>query len=97
MLRDILRFNRQARAALGNLNEDVTLGDFVARNGYGAEFVQHYLVPMGASIWSARPDRMLQFPARFIIAFFDNHGLLRSPGIRNGKPWKVGPCDTWKR
>jgi uncharacterized protein len=80
MLRDILRFNRQARAALGKLNEDVTLGDFVARHGYGAEFVQHYLLPMGASIWSARPDRMLQFPARFIITFFDNHGLLRVTG-----------------
>jgi predicted NAD/FAD-binding protein len=41
---------------------------------------------MGAAIWSAQPDRFLQFPARFIIAFFDNHGLLT---VRGHPQWKT--------
>jgi len=80
MLRDILRFNRDARQVLQQPEDGTTLEDYLQRGGYGPEFTDHYLVPMGAAIWSARPDRLLQFPARFIIAFFDNHGLLQVTG-----------------
>jgi len=33
-------------------------------------------VPMGAAIWSTDPARMLAFPARFFVRFFENHGML---------------------
>ena len=77
MLRDILRFNRGARELLQEPEDGTTLGDYLQRRRYGPEFIDHYLVPMGAAIWSARPEGLLQFPARFLITFFDNHGLLQ--------------------
>ena len=49
------------------------MGEYLARGHYSRQFIDHYLVPMGAAIWSARSDRFLRFPARFLIRFFDNH------------------------
>jgi predicted NAD/FAD-binding protein len=86
MLWDILRFNRGAVDFLREQNSSLELGEYLARNRYSRSFIQKYLVPMGAAIWSAQPDRFLQFPARFIIAFFDNHGLLT---VRGHPQWKT--------
>jgi hypothetical protein len=36
-----------------------------------------YLAPMGAAIWSAPSDEMLDFPAENFVAFFSNHRLLQ--------------------
>jgi predicted NAD/FAD-binding protein len=87
MLSDIVRFNRCARRLLEQ-PEDVTftLEDFLTGGNYSASFVQWYLVPMGAAIWSASPADFLQFPAAAFIRFFDNHGLL---GIRNRPQWRT--------
>ncbi|HSD70300.1 MAG TPA: FAD-dependent oxidoreductase [Woeseiaceae bacterium] len=76
MIRDILRFNREARAVLQQDTPQMTLAEYLARNGYSREFVQNYLIPMGAAIWSAEPRALQKMPARFFIRFFDNHGLL---------------------
>ena len=78
MVRDILRFNREA---LNDLNlqriaSDMTLGDYLKANGYSERFIQHYIVPMGAAIWSMSLNDMLGFPLQFFVRFFKNHGLL---------------------
>lgn len=78
MVRDILRFNREA---LNDLNQqriasDMTLGDYLKTNGYSERFIQHYIVPMGAAIWSMSLNDMLGFPLQFFVRFFKNHGLL---------------------
>jgi predicted NAD/FAD-binding protein len=78
MVRDILRFNREA---LNDLNlqriaSDMTLGDYLTANGYSERFIQHYIVPMGAAIWSMSLNDMLGFPLQFFVRFFKNHGLL---------------------
>jgi predicted NAD/FAD-binding protein len=86
MLLDVMRFNRSARQLLREMDDALELGDYLARQGYSRQFIDHYLVPMGAAIWSARPDCFLQFPARFIISFFDNHGLLK---VRDHPPWQT--------
>lgn len=75
MIRDILRFNRMAPQIL-DLNEEFSLGDYLAREGYSRPFIDNYLIPMGAAIWSTDPARMLAFPARFFVRFFHNHGML---------------------
>ncbi len=85
MVRDILRFNRQSLEVL-DADAPLTLGEYLARRAYGAEFVNDYLLPMSAAIWSCQPGRMLDFPARFLIGFFRNHGLLQ---IRNRPQWKT--------
>ncbi len=87
MLRDIWRFNRRACRLLEEPeNVGYTLEEFLDAGGYGAAFVEWYLVPMGAAIWSADPTDFVQFPAAAFIRFFDNHGLL---GVRDRPQWRT--------
>ncbi|NIP85782.1 MAG: NAD(P)-binding protein, partial [Planctomycetales bacterium] len=86
MLRDVVRFNREAVGFIDGTEADVRLGDFLQRHGFGRHFVDQYLVPMGAAIWSARADRLLEFPATFIVRFFHNHGLLQ---FRDRPQWRT--------
>jgi predicted NAD/FAD-binding protein len=79
MLRDILRFNREAPALLhGNSLE--SLGEYLVEQKYAAGFVEDYILPMGAAIWSASVEGMKAFPARHFVRFFVNHGLLKLTG-----------------
>ncbi|MFP5383760.1 MAG: NAD(P)/FAD-dependent oxidoreductase [Gammaproteobacteria bacterium] len=86
MLRDILRFNRDAPALLDSRHGDFTLGEYLEMNRYSAMFRDYYILPMGAAIWSCGVDDMLDFPAHFFIRFFNNHGLL---SISNRPQWYV--------
>lgn len=88
MLRDILRFNRQAPLDLQEqrISAQMTLGDYLEAGGYGPRFIRHYIVPMGAAIWSMSLADMLGFPLQFFVRFFKNHGLL---SISNRPQWCV--------
>jgi len=76
MLRDILRFNREATADSA-LSNSQSLGDYLKRKRYGQPFVDWYLLPMAAAIWSCPASQMLQFPLASFVAFCRNHGLLQ--------------------
>ncbi len=82
MLRDALRFYREAPAILVDDagQEELTLGAFLNQGGYSQAFVDDHLLPMGAAIWSASLDGMLAFPAKTFVRFFHNHGLLSYAG-----------------
>ena len=88
MLRDILRFNRQAIRDLEEqrIAPDTRLGDYLQQRGYGTRFIDHYIVPMGAAIWSMSLADMLGFPLQFFVRFFKNHGLL---SVSNRPQWRV--------
>lgn len=88
MLRDILRFNREAPLDLQaqRISADMTLGDYLEARGYGPRFILHYIVPMGAAIWSMSLVDMLKFPLQFFVRFFKNHGLL---SVNNRPQWCV--------
>jgi len=87
MIIDILRFNRQARAWLNSDDAwQPTLGEFLDRHGYSEPFRRHYILPMGAAIWSASSRQMLDCPARFFIRFFANHGML---SVDQRPQWRV--------
>lgn len=88
MLRDILRFNRQAPLDLQEqrISAEMTLGDYLEAGGYGPRFILHYIVPMGAAIWSMSLVDMLKFPLQFFVRFFKNHGLL---SVNNRPQWCV--------
>jgi predicted NAD/FAD-binding protein len=77
MLRDIMRFNREATALLEAPDDSITMGELLRDGGYGREFIDHYIVPMGGAVWSAPTDAMLAFPASMFIRFFHNHGFLK--------------------
>ena len=88
MVREILRFNKETRADLeaGNINNEETLGQYLKRNGYSRYFRNYYIVPMGAAIWSAPEIVLEQFPIRFFLQFFNNHGML---SVENRPIWRV--------
>jgi predicted NAD/FAD-binding protein len=85
MLADIVRFNREAPRLLEGAGE-LALGGYLAANRYSRAFIDDYLVPMGAAIWSTDPQRMLGFPARFFVRFFANHGMLT---VNDRPQWRV--------
>jgi len=76
MLADILRFNRETLddPALGS---GMSLGGYLDSRGYGKPFIEWYLLPMAAAIWSCPASRMLEFPLASFVAFCRNHGLLQ--------------------
>jgi predicted NAD/FAD-binding protein len=86
MLRDILRFFRESRELLDSWDESLTLGSYLAANRYGREFIEQFIIPMGAAIWSTDPGKMFQFPACYFVRFFKNHGLL---GVNEHLQWYV--------
>ncbi len=79
MLREIFRFNRIARTDRENgVLEGRTIGQYLALRRFSRRFRDDYLIPMAAAIWSTPKLRMLDFPARSFIQFFDNHRLLET-------------------
>jgi predicted NAD/FAD-binding protein len=85
MLADIVRFNRRALDLLSD-GGSLTLREYADRERFSRYFWDHYLIPMGAAIWSAPPGRMLEFPARHFVNFCANHGLL---SLANRPQWRT--------
>ena len=86
MIKDILRFNKEAPALLDQAQTDMPFGEYLKVNRYGENFIQHYVIPMGSAIWSASPNQMFEFPAKFFIRFFHNHGML---SVSERPEWRV--------
>ena len=76
MLVDVTRFNRAARELLTGDDLSLTIAQFLGEGRYSRSFVDDYLVPLGASIWSANPQTFTAFPAAPLARFLDQHGLL---------------------
>ncbi|PKB86937.1 FAD-dependent oxidoreductase [Ewingella americana] len=88
-LREILRFNKLCKMRLHNpANDEVTLGDLLDQNQFSDFFALHYILPMGAAIWSSSLDDMSKFPLSLFLRFFENHGLL---DVTNRPQWMVVP------
>ena len=88
MLRDVLRFNREGPELVLSPPPDdaMTVGEFLSRHRYSREFADQYLLPMGAAIWSCPTGTFAEFPIRFIVEFYRNHGLL---SVRHRPTWRV--------
>jgi predicted NAD/FAD-binding protein len=86
MLADLVRFQREARGLLAGGGEGPSLGHFLEERRYSRAFVERLIVPQAAAVWSADPRQMWSFPARFLVEFFDNHGML---GLRDRPKWRT--------
>ena len=86
MVYDILKFNYQSKRDIKKISTNITLEQYLDSSSYSKEFIDKYIIPMGAAIWSTSPELMLQVPAVFFIRFFKNHGLL---DITNRPQWWV--------
>jgi len=85
MIRDIARFNRDAER-LQEEGDAVTVAEYVRENNFSDSFLEHYLIPIGASIWSCPSGTFRGFPIRFVIDFLRNHGMLQ---INDRPEWRV--------
>jgi len=86
MLRDILRFNRDAAPAILNGAAALTLGEYIETTDLSPRLAEHYLMPMGSALWSIPGGRVLEMPAEFFVRFFENHGMLT---VNNQPEWRV--------
>jgi uncharacterized protein len=86
MIADLVRFNRTARELLNGSSGDVSLGRWLAEQRFSEAFVQRLIVPQASAVWSADPQQMRSFPARFLVEFFDNHGML---GLTGRPRWRT--------
>jgi predicted NAD/FAD-binding protein len=80
MLVQVKRFHRQARAMLAAGDDQLTLREFLAAGGFSPYFVRHYVVPVVSSVWSSATGVALEYPARYLFVFLDNHGMLSISG-----------------
>ena len=86
MIRDLMRFYREAPALLEESGEGPTLGEYLERGGYGAAFRDEHLVPMASALWSSPSAAVLGFPAHYLVQFMANHQMLSL----SGRPeWRV--------
>src|SRR3954451_17858884 len=86
MIADLVRFNRNARTLLAAGGEGPSLGHWLDQGGYSKAFVERLIVPQASAVWSAAPRQMWTFPARFLVEFFANHGML---GFAKRPQWQT--------
>lgn len=79
MVAEYARFNRDAKALLASA-DDPPLLDWLRERRYSTYFVDRLIVPQASAVWSADPAQMATFPARFLVQFFSNHGMLGFTG-----------------
>ena len=86
MIKDILNFNKAALLWLetADPSDNTTLGEYI--KSYGELFKDKYILPMTAAIWSAGRESSLNFPLRFYLNFFKNHGFL---SVDQRPTWRV--------
>jgi len=86
-LGEIVRFNNGCKVIYeADKYPTASLGEYLDQQGFSAFFCEHYILPMGAAIWSASIDDMRGFSLRFFIRFFQHHGLLN---INDRPQWYV--------
>ena len=87
MLADVVRFQRAARVLLATRDlPSPSLGHWVEELRFSRPFIDRLIVPQASAVWSADPRQMWSFPARFLVEFFANHGML---GLRDRPEWRT--------
>lgn len=78
MLGEVLRFHRAARTLLdtGCSGTDEPLSSFLERNRFSSFFIDHFITPLIAAVWSCDPALATGYPARYLFTFLDHHGML---------------------
>ncbi len=86
ILFDFLRFNKLAKSLISDSNCQQTLGEFLNHHNFSQTFINYYILPMGAAIWSSSTEDINDYPAQSFLMFFNNHGLLN---VKNRPQWKT--------
>jgi predicted NAD/FAD-binding protein len=86
ILRDCLRFNRESAHLLESDDGRTPLGRYLRSAGYSQGFLDCFLMPMGAAIWSSSPRAIQEFPVGFFVRFFQKHSFLSAS---NRPTWRT--------
>jgi predicted NAD/FAD-binding protein len=86
MIWDIIRFRQDFERLLGEEKGSEALGPYLRRHGYSRRFIEHFLTPLGSSLWSTDPKQLDDFPLQSFVRFFKNHGFLE---LEHPISWKV--------
>jgi uncharacterized protein len=79
MIGEVLRWNRLGQRVLTgevDVDELAPVGDVLADRRFSRRFLDWYLVPLAAAIWSADPATVDRFPITTFCRFLHNHGML---------------------
>ena len=97
MLYEMYHFGKKADSSGIGLDASVTLGDYLKKEKYSGEFINYFIIPMGAAIWSTSANKVLNMPAYFFIKFFYNHGMLETINRPNWWVIKNGSSEYIKK
>lgn len=86
MVKDLLRFYKEAPAVLDGAEPGPTLGEYLAQHRYGAAFRDEHLVPMASALWSSPAEAILKFPVQYLVRFMANHQMLQ---VDERPEWQV--------
>jgi len=99
MLAEVTRFHRAAGDLLGfgdtgAPDDTETLGAFLERNAFSDYFIEHFMTPLVAAVWSCAPGEAMRYPARYLFMFLEHHGMLT---VFGSPTWKtvVGGSATY--
>jgi uncharacterized protein len=73
MIYDLVRFYKTA--AFADVDDSLTLRQFLQQAGYSHNFVNSHILPIAAAIWSSSPAAMADYPFKAFVRFFSNHNL----------------------
>jgi len=76
MLAEVKRFHRVALRLLAGDSDDETIGDFLNRHRFSQYFIDYFMTPLIAAVWSSPPGQSLNYPARYLFVFLEHHGML---------------------
>ncbi|MDA9717744.1 FAD-dependent oxidoreductase [Candidatus Pelagibacter sp.] len=83
MFFDLIKFYKKNNN-LTIYDNNLTLGDYLAKEKLSKEFTDYHIIPMVAAIWSMPPYEASQMPLSFFLKFFQNHGLFK---LKNRPQW----------
>ena len=83
MFFEIIKFYKKSNN-LKNIEENLTLDDFLKRERMSKYFINYHIIPMVSAIWSMPPYEAKQMPLKFFLKFFQNHGLFN---LKNRPQW----------
>ncbi|NVK21760.1 MAG: FAD-dependent oxidoreductase [Kangiellaceae bacterium] len=77
MISDIFRFYKEGKELL-NSSSDISLGQYLNDNNYSKIFIQDHIIPMTCALWSGDTRTIFEFPAKFLVAFMNNHNMMQA-------------------
>jgi len=86
MIADIFKFRRRFERLEKGKQGALELGPYLTGQGYSRRFIEHFIIPLGAALWSADPHDVRNFPLEMFVRFFKNHGFLE---VHQRFQWKA--------